>query len=485
MKFTWSFVLGAALAANSAWAAEPKLTPCRVVGIKNEVQCGSIKRALNPAEPAGTQIDVHFVVVPAMARNKQPDPLFFFAGGPGQSAITIAPQITGLFGRVNNRRDLVFIDQRGTGKSAPLACKPKKGDAFRPLAELMSTDVALRVLNDCLTELQKLPYGDLRHFHTAVAMQDADAVRTALGYSTINIAGGSYGTRAVLDYLRQFPTTVRRAILDGVAPPDSVLPASVSTDSQAATELMFDACAADVRCNARYPNLRATWKQLLAGLPKTASVINPGSGLPENVTVSAETVVGAVRSPLYVPAIASTLPYAISEAAAGRFTPLVGASNALSGAVGDGMAAGMHFAVVCSEDFPRMALSKDTPGADFAGQFAKLYQGVCSRIPKGAVPPAFYTMPTTTAATLIMSGGADPVTPPRHGERAGKALGAKARHVVVPQAGHGVMGIGCVRDVMFRFINAESDDEALKADMACVKNIPRPTVFIPVAGSQP
>ena len=483
MRFKTGLLCSFALLIASSAQAAVDLQPCRVVGIKNEVQCGSISRALNPAEPNGKKIDVHFVVVPAMARNKQPDALFFFAGGPGQSAITIAPQVTGMFARVNNRRDIVFIDQRGTGKSAPLECKPKKGAAFRPLAESMSLDIALRDLNQCLVELQKLPYGDLRFFHTSIAMQDADAVRAALGYQQINIAGGSYGTRAALDYLRQFPGTVRRAIIDGVAPPDSVLPISASTDSQAAAELMFDSCDKDARCAARYPNLRATWKQLLAGLPKTASLVNPALGSVESVTITADMVVGAVRSPLYVPTYASALPYAISEAAAGRFTPLMGVSNALSSAVGEGMAAGMHFAVVCSEDFPRLSLSKDAPGADFGGQFAAMYKGVCDKIARGEVPDAFYTMPKTQVPTLILSGGADPVTPPRHGERTAKALGAQALHVVVPQAGHGVMGIGCVRDVMFRFINTETTEEALKADLSCVKSIPRPSVFIPLEGS--
>jgi fermentation-respiration switch protein FrsA (DUF1100 family) len=144
------------------------------------------------------------------------------------------------------------------------------------------------------------------------------------------------------------------------------------------------------------------------------------------------------------------------------------------------LAEGMHFSVVCAEDAPRLAQATDRPGADFGDVSAQQYRQICADWPRGPVPDAFYTVPAATAATLVLSGGADPVTPPRHGERVAKALGAKARHVVVPQAGHGVMALGCMRDVLFRFIDAASDDEALKVDAECARQIPRPPAFAPV-----
>jgi TAP-like protein len=140
----------------------------------------------------------------------------------------------------------------------------------------------------------------------------------------------------------------------------------------------------------------------------------------------------------------------------------------------------MHFSVVCAEDAPRLAEATDPAGADFGVSFADLYRKVCADWPRGAVPQAFYTLPPAPAATLVLSGGMDPATPPRHGERVTQALGAKARHVVVAHAGHGVLGVGCMRDVMFRFIDAPDDDSALKVDADCARAIPRPTVFVPV-----
>jgi hypothetical protein len=81
---------------------------------------------------------------------------------------------------------------------------------------------------------------------------------------------------------------------------------------------------------------------------------------------------------------------------------------------------------------------------------------------------------------LLLSGGADPATPPRHATRVAAALGTKAQHIVLEQAGHGVMSIGCMRDVVFRFIDAKTDAEALPQNADCALKIPRPGVFVPV-----
>jgi hypothetical protein len=86
---------------------------------------------------------------------------------------------------------------------------------------------------------------------------------------------------------------------------------------------------------------------------------------------------------------------------------------------------------------------------------------------------------------LLLSGASDPVTPPRHAERVAAALGTKARHLVVPHAGHGVMGIGCLRDVVYRFVDAETDDAALKLEAPCVRELPRPPAFMPLQPPAP
>lgn len=469
----------AALLATASTAAEtrPGLKPCRLKGVETDALCGTLSRPLDPGKPDGARFDLHVAVLPALARNRKPDPVFFFAGGPGQSAIELAGTVSRLLSRVSYRRDIVLIDQRGTGRSAPLHCAELPASA--PLAE-MADPVRWRArLEQCLAQLKALPQGDLRQYTTTIAMQDADAVRRQLGAVQVNVVGGSYGTRAALEYQRQFPQAVRRVVIDGVAPPDMVLPAAMSTDAQAALAQLLAACAAQPGCQQRWPGLAADWRRLLASLPREVSVMHPLTGVPQKVVLNADLVLGWVRGPLYVPALASALPLAIHEAAQGRFEPLAGLSSAMASRRGERMSEGMHFSVVCAEDGPRLSQATDAPGADFGDRMASLYRDVCAFWPRGAVPAAFYTMPPAPVATLVLSGGADPVTPPRHGERTAKALGAKARHVVVAQAGHGTIGLPCMRDVLFRFIDAETDEAAMKVDAGCALAIPRPGAFVP------
>ena len=486
MPFT-ARALSAALLAGlagcgpSTQAAEsrPGLQTCRLPGVTHDAFCGVLRRPLDPAQPQGTQIDLHYAVLPALARNRKPDPVLFFAGGPGQSALALAGPVGRMLARLSNRRDVVLIDQRGTGRSAPLFCDEVPPGA--PLAASADTARQVARLQACGVQLQQLPHGDLRHYTTWVAMQDADAVRQALGAVQVNVVGGSYGTRAALEYLRQFPQAVRRVVIDGVAPPDMVLPASFSTDNQAALDAVFAACEAEDACRRRHPALRSSFTALLAGLPRAVAVTHPLTGRPEDVTLTRDGVLGLVRGPLYVPALASALPQAMADAAGGRFEGLLGLASALGGGGrAMRMAEGMHFSVVCAEDLPRLAQAADRPGADFGEGFADQYRRICAGWPRGAVPAAFYTLPAAPAATLVLSGGADPVTPPRHGERVTQALGAKARHAVVPQAGHGVMALPCMRDVLFRFIDADTDAAALQVDAGCAQQMPRPPAFVPL-----
>ena len=197
----------------AARAAPAALRPCRLPGVPHEAQCGMLTRALDPADERGTRIELHFAVLPALARQPAPDPVFFIAGGPGQSAIDLAGPVSRMLARLGRTRDIVLVDQRGTGRSAPLHCDDAPGTP------------TLR--------LQALPYGELRHFGSSVAMADLDAVRQALGATQINLVAASYGTRAALEYLRLFPLQVRRVVLDGVVPPDMALADAAATDALA------------------------------------------------------------------------------------------------------------------------------------------------------------------------------------------------------------------------------------------------------------
>lgn len=471
-----------AMAAGGA-TAEPAqaLRPCRVPGLAFEVRCGVVSRPLDPARPQGPTIGVHYVVVPATARHKRPDPVVLLAGGPGQSAIDIAPLVLGRLARLHNRRDIVFVDQRGTGRSNPLHCEP---DDALPLVDRIDPDAQVRRLHACRDRLAGSAVPDLRDlafFTTPLAMQDLEAVRTQLGVAQWNLVGGSYGTRAALDYMRQFPHAVRRAVLDGVVPPDMALPASASPDAQAAFDAMLAACEQDAACRALTPDLRRDWERFLDSLPRVVTAVHPTSGRSETLMLTREMALGAVRGPLYVPSLAAGLPAAIVSAARGRVEPLLGLSTQRPGARGGRVAVGMHFAVTCAEDVPRLDTTTDVPGPTFGDSFARMYRRACEGWPRGEVPGDFHSIPAFPRPVLLLSGGADPATPPRHGERVARALGPAARHVVVEHAGHGVLNLPCMQDVLWRFIDAEDDTKAGAVDAACAAKVPRPPVFVPPA----
>lgn len=464
--------------------AEPvALKPCRLKGVEREALCGQLRRPLDPAQPQGASIELHFAVLPALARRKAADPVFHFAGGPGQSAIALAGPLSRRFARLSNRRDQVFVDQRGTGRSAPLKCPDDDERAApRPLAEQLDDARQRQRLQACRVALQQQPHGDLRQYTTSIAMADVEAVRQALGAPQINAVGGSYGTRAVLEYMRQYPRQVRRAVLDGVVPPDMALPVAGAIDNQAALDALLAGCERDSACRSRHPALRTQWQQLLAGLPRAVTLAHPLTGQAETVTLTRAMVLGAVRAPLYSPALAAGLPAAIDEAAQGRFGPLLGLSAALSGGAG-GLASGMHFSVICAEDMVPAAADAGPAARDFGDAIGPLYRQVCADWPRGTPPAGFADVPPAAAPTLLLSGGADPVTPPRHGARVAQALGERARHVVVPEAGHGVLQLACLREAAMRFIDAASDDQALAVDTGCAAGLPRPPAFVPPGGA--
>ena len=448
--------------------AQASTKACRIPNFPQEVQCGQVSRPLDPSQPNGKKIEVHYVVLPSQDRNKLPDAVFLLAGGPGQSAIGVSAFGESMLGKLNRRRDLVFVDQRGTGKSAALTCAKLEKDE----TPLDQAAVVKRLL-ECKEDLQKLPHGDLRFYTTSIAVQDLEAVRVAQNYSAINLVGVSYGTRVGLEYLRQFPSSVRRLVIDGVVPPDLN---TLGADAKLALEGIFADCKSNARCNAAYPDLENRWKRLLSGGPKQVSFTHPRLGTEMSMTVNREDIVGMVFRGLYSPTITSVLPYAITQADQGKFGPLVNLSGGFNLPSPNAMSMGMHYSVWCSEAYVRPPVAN--PNDEFASVMLGNYDKVCSAWPRGNVPPEFFTLPKSNSPVLLLSGGIDPVTPTKNGEFVAKALGEKARHVHIQNAGHGVIGQGCVREVLNKFVSAKDDQEAAKVDTSCVTQIPRPLVWI-------
>ena len=471
------FLLACLIALPLAAEAQSALTlePCRLKGIAREVQCGRIEAPENPDAPAGRRLTIHFAVQPAVARDKMPDPVFVFAGGPGQSALRVAGGLQPLLAPLNARRDLIFIDQRGTGRSSPLACRPPERAA--PLAESLDTERQTAHIVECIKRLRG--EHDLAQFATWIAMRDVEAVRAVLGYPSINLWGASYGTRAALEYLRQFPDRVRSVVLDGVAPAAMQLPASFAVDGERALAALVASCETAPDCRASYPDLGASIDRLLrtAGSGIDIRVPHPLSGAPQTGRLDRAALANLLRAPLYAPPLAAVLPFTLAQAAAGDYTPLVALSLSVSGSVAEDFAEGMHFAVICAEDMSQVDAAAVAAAAAtrFGLGVLDLYRRVCREVPVRDQPAGFYKVPAAAAPVLLLSGGVDPATPPRHAATVAAAL-PNARHLVAPNLGHGVSMQGCAPELAQRFIRQAGFDGI---GGACLAQLPAPRFFHP------
>ncbi len=460
---------GATQAAPAASTAATR--NCHLPGTEETLRCLSIPVPLDYAKPNGPGTRIHVTVAPAFREAARNDPLFVLAGGPGQAGSEVLPLLSAAFKRVRATRDIVFIDQRGTGLSGKLDCES------RPEHETMSDAELEAEVRACIAK-SRAPFAA---YTTLAAARDLEQVRKALGYGKVNVWGGSYGTRLGQAYARAFPDSVRTLVLDGVAAPDQVIPAG-GRDGNAALDKLFDQCARDAACNKAYPNLRAEFGALVkrteAGI--RLSIADPRTAAPVTFTMTGQRFLGTVHNILYSPADARRLPFLLHSAYNGRWEPFVARHNIAGDFASDGSSAMLlHLAVVCAEDVPRMTpelLKEDN---------ALLTRPMAERIPHLCkdmkVPAAPYAAPGKIAApALLLSGALDPVTPPRRAERAAEFM-SNARHLVVENAGHGVSQLGCAPRLLREFL----DKPTAKLDASCLAEIPAPTFQLGSAGPQP
>jgi pimeloyl-ACP methyl ester carboxylesterase len=465
-------LLGALLmAAAPSTSAAAATRSCHLPGVEEALRCLTLPVPLEPGKPA--TLNLHVTIAPALRQGARPDPLFVLAGGPGEAGSDVLPLLSTAFKRVRATRDIVFIDQRGTGLSGKLECPADGGDDAK-LSDL-EADAAMR---RCIAA-SKAPFAA---YTTAAAARDIETVRRALGYGTINLWGGSYGTRLAQAYARAYPAGVRTLLLDAVAAPDQVIPAG-GRDAQAALDQLFAQCAKDAACARAYPNLRGEFDALVARLDAATLKLNlpdPRTARQVDVTMTSARLLDTVRNMLYSPADARRLPFLVHSASEGRWQPFVARRNLAADFSAEGSPATLlHLAVVCAEDMPRftpaLAASDASPLTRTLGDRLR---GLCRAM---NVPPVPATAPTRIAApVLLLSGAQDPVTPPHRARDAARFM-ANAQLLTAPNVGHGVSQLGCAP----RLLRAFLDRPEAKVDGTCLNEIPAPTFQLGSAGPQP
>jgi len=469
---------GAAAADDGLWGS---LSACELSAAGGRLTasalCGELEVPENPDEPHGRQLALAFAVKPAREKPR-PDPIIFLAGGPGQSARELLPVMQASLHRLNRDRDLIFVDQRGTGGSNPLDCSFDQSD--QPWLEPDSGDIDSR-LRDCMSAWDAQP----EFYTTPRAADDIDAFRHHYGIDSLNLIGGSYGTRVALVYLRNHPDRVRSVVLDGVVPTRLALGSEHAAKLDQALDKLFAACADDDLCGRAFPDLGNAFdslKQYWRENSRRLIVTHPRTGEGVELDFNAGMLAAALRFLAYAPETQAIIPYLIHEASqTGNPERLAAQAMIVSDQMSEAISIGLNFAVSCSEDWPAWPQDIDQSGTLLGNSMTELTGQVCAWWPAGEVADDFHQPFKSDRPALLLSGELDPVTPPEYGDEVASQL-ENSVHLTAPGLGHIVMTNPCMSRLVTQFIQ-DNDPDSL--DTECMQELGSTPFFLDLLGPAP
>jgi pimeloyl-ACP methyl ester carboxylesterase len=388
-------------------AAVP-LSDCRLPDLAQPARCGAVELPENPAQPHGRRLSIAIAIVPASSTPARSDPIVVLSGGPGEDAIGLAAFYVKRLSRLLTDRDLLLVDQRGTGRSAALHCALYS--AQDPAATLRDV-FPLAAVARCAKELSAR--ADLTQYGYARFASDLEQIRRSLGYGPLNLFAGSYGTRAAQVYMRAFPTSVRTVYLGSTDPMDVPMPLPFGQPAQAALDTLFKDCAADPACQAAFPHIADEFTQILARL-EAGTVRVTVSDQAEPAVLTRGRVAEWVRSKLYRPSSAADLPWMIHRAYEGNWQPIADAILEDARAADTDLSFGLFFSITCSEDvafIPPDAVEKETRGTFLGDYRVRQQQAACRLWPTYSPKPGYRAVVHSLAPVLIVSGDTDGAMP--------------------------------------------------------------------------
>lgn len=469
-------MLGMLLATAVATNPALKTAPCRIGETRAAAVCGSLTVFEDRAARRGRTIDVHFIDI--QAKHETHRAIVFNPGGPGASATAMAGDFadaaTGMFAALRDSYDILLVDNRGTGKSAPQQCNFVQAAHPEEYFRQSWPDDLVRACRNRFASSANLSL-----YTTSIAADDLDDVRAALGYPKIVLDGGSYGTQFYLDYARRHPGSVESIVLGGVAPPHFyILPLPMARGAQTAIDNLEKACGADPRCAARFPqfaeHFAAVARRFDAG-PVTLEVQNPVTRRPQRVALSKEVFAETIRHELYFEQGGAYMPVTIERAYMGDYRPLGEMVNQMALLFADLLANGLNLSVSCAEDIP--FVTEPAVAASSAGTFegdarVRAQQRACKIWNVEPAPAAYHDPVRSDAPILMVSGSDDPASPPEYG-RAALAYLPNARQMIVAGASHDSDLPDCVGSIALAFIRAQS---AANLDLShCAATYRRPS----------
>lgn len=402
------------------------------------------------------------------------------AGGPGQSATESFPALIHAFRKINKTRDLILLDQRGTGSSHRLDC-----EASVPGDDLEFDSAVVRAHSETCLQAQTL---DTRYFTTSIAVRDLESIRKLLNVQTWNIYGISYGTRVAIHYMRRYPQAVRTAILDAVVPPQITLGADVAVHAQQALDKLYARCNASADCATAFPELEQRTQQLLAQLqtnPVAVDYEDVSTGTIRNLELTNKHLAITLRLMTYSAYGVAILPSMLFDAYENNnYAPLARQAMMQTGSLGSTIATGLHNAIICTEDAPDQISDAQRNAAANTYLGAEIVDALhanCEPWPVGIMDSDFKDPLVSDIPTLILSGASDPITPAGYGDLLAETLGSTL-HIVNEHQGHMQMPLGCVPRLMALVVDSGSVSEI---DSTCLDRLYAPAFFIDANGPQP
>ena len=481
-------------------AADLELAPCPD---DEALQCGTLDVFEDRHRQQGRKIPLHVVVMPSRQGHDQPKghseasqsedgqpgntsdasvvndrALFLLAGGPGVAATRWGPGfVTQVLDDLRDQWDIVLVDQRGTGQSNPLDCALYDADDPQSLwGDLLPPEAIQR----CRRKLEER--ADLRFYGTALAVDDLDDVRSALGYSKIDLYGSSYGSQVALVYLRRHPQRLRSVVLQGVAPTTVRGLEEIPHVAQNALEGLIALCNADERCREAYPELEqelATVFMRLRDRPARVQITPAGRETPVDLELTYDNFTLVLRGLLHHSPAAATIPRIVHAAANGDFEPFVRPSFGYRRSIATNIAFGMFLSVFCEEQVRRSDLAVAAAAAEesFVGHYwTEQMDRACGLWPHATLPPGHDQPVRSQVPVLLIAGGLDPATPPRWARSAAANL-PRSLLLEVPHASHSFAGMaGCVDRAVVDFLKRGS---AHGLETSCIDDLEPPVFAVP------
>jgi pimeloyl-ACP methyl ester carboxylesterase len=431
---------------------------CGVPGAPPGARCGTVAVPEDRSRPGGRTIPLAFVVVPA-ERAAAADPIFLIAGGPGQSATQFMPQMLPYLRSVAPDRDLVFLDQRGTGRSNPLTCP----EGF----DLLAQGPQSAAFRECLASLQT--HADLRHYSSLDAVPDLETVRGALGYRRISLFAASYGVRVATLYMRRHPNRVGSAILRAAYPPEFNIIGEGLANADAELARVLDECAADPACRGAFPDMEGRLREVsarIAAEPERIELPAPAGGTAQAL-VTRELWQQLLYAMLLSAPTRQQIPLIVSTAHAKGFQPLAPVVAQVRDAIYGSLPVGMYLSVVCAEDAPRLRREALRAPRTPLGSMSPVLLDLCAAWPKAHVPASTFAPGKLDTSALILSGAVDPATTPASAERLARLM-PNAKHLVFPATAHGPPFPPCAGAAIAQFLRT-GRAEQVEADCSALR----------------